>query len=263
MQKQRLLLVDDDPDVRDALARLVCHRFDRVEVRTAASVAEAITVGAQWGATCVLSDIDFGADASDGFDLAALLQDSAHIRVALMSGLITNARRERAAALGVELVQKPDVAGAILRLLGRVIVVGAMLLATVAGCCEEADRSGLAACTWAFDAPEVLSGSTAKDPGSVCVVRSPREREWFIADLFLPKSRYEFVAMHPDGRQLRAGDVLDLDGARLAVVRPDRGWCIHFSGEMRIDSLDEGGWTLIADGRCEAFDFRGRISGTF
>ena len=114
----RLLIVDDDRMVRDACARLLRGVAD-LDVRTAATVGEALAIVEEWQPRYVLSDCDLG-EQRDGFDLARELRESTAY-VVLMSGLVDTFKRDRAKWAGaVGIVQKPvNVKALVECLLGR------------------------------------------------------------------------------------------------------------------------------------------------
>lgn len=110
----RLLLVEDDRDVRDALENLLS--LGGIEVRTVATADDALAAMPGFQPDVIVSDIDLGPTSATGFDLAEILART--VPMVLMSGLVTPERRTRAARLGVvELAAKPNVMPAVLRAL--------------------------------------------------------------------------------------------------------------------------------------------------
>jgi CheY-like chemotaxis protein len=118
MTPQRLLIVDDDEQLLYVVERLL-RGVSNLAVRTCCSVDEAVKIVADWRPTLVLSDVDFGDAQPTGFDLAALVKGV--VPVALMSGLVTDARRKEAAEVGaIGILLKPfSPREEVLRLLGR------------------------------------------------------------------------------------------------------------------------------------------------
>jgi DNA-binding response OmpR family regulator len=115
---QRLLVVDDDELLLRAIERAL-RRIPNLEVRTVASACEALAMFDKWWPHVVLSDVDLGLDSPTGFSLAGALY-AADTKVVLMSGAISDVRRKHAAAVGVELIEKPfEVRPTVARLLGR------------------------------------------------------------------------------------------------------------------------------------------------
>lgn len=115
----RLLLVDDDNDVRRALAR--GFKIRGVEVVEARNADEAIAQLGDFAITAVLSDIDMGPGGS-GIDVLIAAKRERAIPVALMTGAPSDKRSTLAMMGGaVAVLAKPfDTDAAMLALFGQV-----------------------------------------------------------------------------------------------------------------------------------------------
>jgi FixJ family two-component response regulator len=118
--RKTLVIIDDDPSVRKALARLVEKAGYRVE--TFASAEEFLGVAAECGADCLIVDVDLGGPIS-GLDLA---RDPAvrglRVPVLFISGSTHEAVRDRAMALGgADYLRKPFPATRLLEAIANAI----------------------------------------------------------------------------------------------------------------------------------------------
>lgn len=103
---QRVLVVDDHPDARDALAQLL--RLHGVDVRAVEGVTAARALLASgWRPDAVVTDWHLGAR-DTGADVIALVRSSGHSpRAVVMTGDAAAATAEQIAALGCTLLMKP------------------------------------------------------------------------------------------------------------------------------------------------------------
>ena len=107
MKKPKILIVDDDPDLRKALRlRLRANNFDTVHAGDGYS---AIAVTQKEHPDLII--LDLGPPAGDGFVVLERLQDSdelSHIPVIVLTARDTEANQQRALKLGaVALFNKP------------------------------------------------------------------------------------------------------------------------------------------------------------
>jgi len=115
-EEVRVVLVDDDADMRDTLTQLLEH--DGYTVRSAPNAAEARKAVAEHDPLCVL--IDLGLPDVDGCELARELRIShgADLVLIAITGWSRQADRERAEEAGVDFVlQKPVSADGLRRFL--------------------------------------------------------------------------------------------------------------------------------------------------
>jgi len=107
--QNRLLFVDDEPRVRDAIRRMLRSETARWETFFAGSVEEALQIATAHPLDVVVSDVTM--PVRDGLDLLIEFKrraDLAHIPVILLTGLGDSGLKRRALELGaVDLLTKP------------------------------------------------------------------------------------------------------------------------------------------------------------
>jgi DNA-binding NtrC family response regulator len=121
MEKQNILIVDDDASVREALAHALS--FENLQVVVAANSAEALRESLRRKFDFVLLDLHLGKDPEEsGLDLLQVLHETApSVPVLMMSGFpeeFANAKAQQAAAL----LEKPLDLPILLRKLGELSV---------------------------------------------------------------------------------------------------------------------------------------------
>lgn len=114
---RRMIVIDDDPAVRESLRILLETRFE--QVRDFSSAEEFLAVRARDDAVCLIVDVDL--PGIDGIDLVAHLASvDGDVRAILISGCYDEAMRRRAAHIGVvDLLDKPVTFDALLAAIAR------------------------------------------------------------------------------------------------------------------------------------------------
>lgn len=103
---QRLLVVDDHPDARDALAQLLhLHGADVRAVETVADVGALLGQG--WVPAALVTDWHLGAHETGADVIALLRQTNPAVRAAVMTGDAAPATAAQISALGCALLLKP------------------------------------------------------------------------------------------------------------------------------------------------------------
>jgi CheY-like chemotaxis protein len=98
---QRVLVVDDNPDIAESTSALL--KLNHYEVRTASSADEAVRVARVFSPTTVLMDI--GMPRTNGYELCRMLRGSAetqHARMVAVTGYSSTEMRQRASEAGFD-----------------------------------------------------------------------------------------------------------------------------------------------------------------